>query len=98
MLMTAREDTTQSTESGAETQAEQKLKAETFRNLHIRGNPIVLFNAWDAGSAKAIARGGAKAIATSSWAVAAAHGFADGERIPLDLALNNLRRTVNAVE
>jgi 2-methylisocitrate lyase-like PEP mutase family enzyme len=98
MLMTARKDSTQSTESGAETQAEQKRKVETFRNLHIRGNPIVLFNAWDAGSAKAVVAGGAKAIGTSSWSVAAANGFGDGERIPLDLAMNNLRRIVSAVE
>ena len=86
--MTTRKDFTQSTVSGEdEVRAEQKRKAETFRNLHIRGNPIVLFNAWDAGSAKAVAAGGAKAIATSSWSVAAANGFVDGERIPLDLSL-----------
>ncbi|MGA3092941.1 MAG: isocitrate lyase/phosphoenolpyruvate mutase family protein [Terriglobales bacterium] len=66
--------------------------------MHIRGNPVVLFNAWDAGSAKAVARGGAKAIATSSWSVAVANGFVDGERIPFDLAINNLRRIVSAVE
>jgi 2-methylisocitrate lyase-like PEP mutase family enzyme len=97
--MTTRKDSRQSTVSGEdEIRAEQKRKAETFRNLHIRGNPIVLFNAWDAGSAKAVAEGGAKAIATSSWSVAAANGFVDGERIPLDLAINNLRRVASAVE
>jgi hypothetical protein len=59
--MTTRKDPTQTTVSGGdEIRAEQKRKAETFRNLHIRGNPIVLFNAWDAGSAKAVAAGGAK--------------------------------------
>lgn len=97
--MTACKDSAQTTVSGGdETSAEQKRKAETFRNLHVRGNPIVLFNAWDAGSAKAVATGGAKAIATSSWSVAAANGFVDGERISLDLAMNNLRRIVGAVE
>ncbi len=97
--MTTRKDFTQSTVSGEdEIRAEQKRRAETLRNLHIRGNPIVLFNAWDAGSARAVAAGGAKAIATSSWSVAAANGFVDGERIPLDLAINNLRRIVSAVE
>jgi 2-methylisocitrate lyase-like PEP mutase family enzyme len=97
--MTTCKDATQSTVSdGDETRAEQKRKAETFHNLHIRKNPIVLFNGWDAGSAKAVAAGGAKAIATSSWSVAAANGFQDGERIPLDLAINNLRRIVSAVE
>jgi 2-methylisocitrate lyase-like PEP mutase family enzyme len=97
--MTVCKDATQSTVSGTdETRAEQNRKAETFRKLHIRGNPIVLVNAWDAGSAKAVARGEAKAIATSSWAVAAANGFGDGERIPFDLAINNLRRIVSAVD
>lgn len=77
---------------------EQRRKAEVFRNLHIRGNPILLFNAWDVGSAKAIAASGAKAIATSSWAVANANGFVDGERIPLNQAIDTLRRIVSAVE
>lgn len=97
--MTARTDSTQSTVTVENsTVSEQKRKAETFRRLHIRGNPIVLFNAWDAGSARAVAAGGANAIATSSWSVAAANGFRDGERMPLDLAIANLRRMVRAVD
>ena len=73
-------------------------KAKHFAELHVAGRPLLLYNAWDAGSAKAILEAGAKAIATSSWSVAAANGFQDGERIPLDLAINNLRRIVSAVE
>lgn len=57
-------------------------KAKLFAQLHVPGTPLVLYNAWDAGSAKAILEVGAAAIATSSWAVAAAHGYADGENIP----------------
>lgn len=72
-------------------------KAKLFRNLHIKGNPLVLFNIWDAGSAKAIEEAGAKAIATGSWSVAAANGFADGERLPFDFALANLERIVASV-
>ena len=71
-------------------------KAEAFRALHVRGQPLVLFNIWDPGSAKAVAAAGARAIATGSWSVAAANGFSDGERIPLDLALDNLKRIVAA--
>jgi methylisocitrate lyase len=78
--------------------SDQARKAEAFRALHISGTPLVLFNIWDAGSAKAVARSGAKAIATSSWSVAAADGFVDGERIPLALALDNLCRIVCATE
>src|SRR5688572_10285369 len=64
----------------------QIKKATEFAALHVKGAPIVLYNAWDAGSAKAIADAGARAIATSSSAVAAAQGYADGEQLPLALA------------
>src|SRR5512144_2396384 len=78
--------------------ASQKDNAERFRALHIRGTPLVLFNVWDAGSAKTVARAGAKAIATGSWSVANANGFADGEHTPLALAIDNLRRIVGATD
>lgn len=65
----------------------QSEKAARFRALHEAGQaPLVLYNAWDAGSARAVAQAGAGAVATSSWAVAAAQGYEDGEAIPLDLA------------
>lgn len=70
--------------------------AAQFRALHVRGRPLVLFNAWDAGSARAIAKAGAPAIATGSWSVAAAHGYPDGEQLPLELVLGNLARIVAA--
>ncbi|HMJ93356.1 MAG TPA: isocitrate lyase/phosphoenolpyruvate mutase family protein [Allosphingosinicella sp.] len=73
-------------------------KADRFRALHVKGDPLILFNAWDAGSAKAVAEAGAKAIATGSWSVAAAQGFADGEAMPLDLALANIARMAEAVD
>src|SRR6266536_3206351 len=78
--------------------SDQTRKVEQFRTLHIPGKPLVLFNIWDAGSAKAVAGGGAKAIATGSWSVANVNGFADGERIPLALAIDNLRRIVGATD
>src|SRR5262245_62561273 len=78
--------------------ANQKRKAEQFRAWHIPGEPFVLFNIWDVGSAKAVAASGAKAIATGSWSVADANGFVDGERIPLVLAIDNLRRIVAATD
>ena len=84
--------------ASAEQMADQNQKAELFRALHIPGKPVVLFNIWDAGSAKAVGAAGAKALATGSWSVANANGFADGERIPLVLAIDNLRRIVGATE
>jgi 2-methylisocitrate lyase-like PEP mutase family enzyme len=71
---------------------------ETFAALHVPGDPLILFNAWDAGSAKAVAEAGAKAIATGSASVAGAQGFADAESLPLDLALANAERVVAAVD
>jgi 2-methylisocitrate lyase-like PEP mutase family enzyme len=78
--------------------ANQAQKAEQFRALHIPGKPLILFNIWDAGSAKAVAMAGAKAIATSSWSVANASGFSDGEQTPLNFAIENLRRIVGATD
>jgi len=76
----------------------QLSKVEAFHKWHVAGKPLVLFNVWDAGSAKAVTQGGVKAVATSSWAVADAHGFPDGEQIPRDLAMANLRRIVGVTE
>jgi 2-methylisocitrate lyase-like PEP mutase family enzyme len=56
-----------------------------------------LFNIWDAGSARTLEQAGAKAIATGSWSVAAAHGFDDGETIPLALVLTNIQRIAESV-
>lgn len=76
----------------------QVESAERFRLLHVPGNPVILYNVWDAGSAQAVAKSGARAIATSSWAVAKAHGFEDGEQFPYELAVQNLRQIAGAVE
>lgn len=46
------------------TQAE---RTQHFQSLHIKGEPLMLFNVWDAGSAQAIQDIGAKALATSSF-------------------------------
>ncbi len=62
---------------------QQKERAQHFASLHVPGKPLILYNAWDAGSARAIARAGFQATGTSSWAIAAAHGYSDGESIPL---------------
>jgi 2-methylisocitrate lyase-like PEP mutase family enzyme len=72
----------------------QSEKARQFHSLHAGKSPLVLFNIWDAGSARAVADSGAQALATGSWSVAAAHGYADGERLALDLAVANLARIV----
>ena len=76
----------------------QKDKARQFRNLHVATDPLILYNIWDAGSAAAVGRAGAKAIATGSWSVAAAQGYADAEAFPLDAALAIVARIVRGVD
>ena len=77
---------------------QQNERARQLAALHIKGDPLALYNAWDAGSARAIASAGAAVIATSSWAVAAAHGYEDGEALPLSLAEQIVGRIVAAVD
>ena len=73
-------------------------KFEDFAGLHVPGDPVVLFNAWDPGSAVAVAKSGAQAIATGSASVAMANGFGDGQEVPIELALANAARIIAAVE
>jgi 2-methylisocitrate lyase-like PEP mutase family enzyme len=74
----------------------QVEKIELFAALHKPGDPLILFNIWDAGSALAVAKAGAKALATGSLSVAGAQGFGDGEKMPLDLVVANVARIANA--
>jgi 2-methylisocitrate lyase-like PEP mutase family enzyme len=71
---------------------DQKGKAEAFAKLHHGAEILVLPNAWDAASAAILADAGAKAVATSSAAVAWAHGYADGDKLPR----TNLLATISA--
>lgn len=69
-----------------------------FAELHKAGDPLVLFNVWDAGSAKAVAEAGAKAIATGSHSLAGSQGYEDGEHIPFSRLVETARQIVDAVE
>jgi 2-methylisocitrate lyase-like PEP mutase family enzyme len=73
-------------------------KFETFAALHVPGNPVILYNIWDVGSAVAVVAAGAKALATGSHPVADANGWPDGQQVPIDFALANATRIVEAVE
>ncbi|OHV26833.1 isocitrate lyase/phosphoenolpyruvate mutase family protein [Rhizobium sp. RMa-01] len=76
----------------------QTEKARAFHALHQKGNPIVLYNIWDAGTAKAVAEAGARALATGSWSVAAAHGFADGEKLPMSVLVETAKSITDFVD
>jgi 2-methylisocitrate lyase-like PEP mutase family enzyme len=71
---------------------------ETFAALHVPGDPVILYNIWDVGSALAVVGAGAKTLATGSHPVADANGWPDGQNVPLDFALANAKRIVDAVE
>ena len=69
-----------------------------FAALHRSGEPLLLYNIWDAGSARAVAEGSAPALATGSHSLAEANGFPDGEGIPFNLFLDCFRRITGAVD
>lgn len=56
--------------------------ADAFRSLHVPGSPLLLANAWDAGSARLIESCGAAAIATTSAGLAWSRGYPDGDVLP----------------
>jgi 2-methylisocitrate lyase-like PEP mutase family enzyme len=72
--------------------------AARFRELHAGPALLILPNAWDAGSARVIEKAGARAIATSSAAVAWAQGYPDGQALPLDTLVATLRAIARVVE
>ena len=71
---------------------------EIFAALHVPGDPVILYNIWDVGSALAVVAAGAKALATGSHPVADANGYPDGQQVPLEFALANARRIAETVQ
>jgi 2-methylisocitrate lyase-like PEP mutase family enzyme len=71
---------------------------EIFAALHVPGDPLVLYNIWDPGSASAVAEAGAKALATGSHPVGDASGFGDGQKVPLDYVFENARRIIGVTK
>lgn len=73
-------------------------EADELRRLHDDPELLVLVNVWDAASARVIAAlPGCRAIATASHAIAAAHGYDDGEQIPRELMIAAIARIAAAV-
>jgi 2-methylisocitrate lyase-like PEP mutase family enzyme len=73
-------------------------KYETFAALHVPGDPVILYNIWDPGSAQAVVAAGAKALATGSHPVGDASGYGDAQQVPLDYVFDNARRIMRAVD
>jgi 2-methylisocitrate lyase-like PEP mutase family enzyme len=78
---------------------DRKEKAAAFRLMHREPPILVLPNAWDVASAKALAGiDGCRALATSSAAVARSLGHEDGERAPGQLMVEAAGRIAEAVD
>ena len=72
--------------------------AADLRALHVPGQPVVLPNAWDAASARAIEAAGFPAVATASAAIAPVLGYADHEGTPPEEMFAAVARIVRAVD
>src|SRR5207248_3880198 len=75
----------------------QTEKAERFLALHKPGEPLLLPNPWDQGSARVLAALGFQALATTSSGFALTLGRPDGA-VTRDEALEHARVIVSATE
>jgi 2-methylisocitrate lyase-like PEP mutase family enzyme len=74
-------------------------KAADLLRLHTDPDLLVVVNVWDVISATVVADlPGCRALATASHSIAAAHGYPDGEQIPLDLMITAVGRIAAAVD
>src|SRR3954471_1841128 len=77
---------------------ELRSRCDLLRSLHRPGAPLVLPNAWDAATARAVVAAGFPVVATTSAGVAAAIGYDDHEGAPGDEMLAAAARIVRAVD
>jgi 2-methylisocitrate lyase-like PEP mutase family enzyme len=73
-------------------------RCDLLRALHVPGSPLVLPNAWDVPSARAVVAAGFPIVATTSGGVADALGYEDGEAAPPDEMFAAAARIARAVE
>src|SRR6478752_4943965 len=72
-------------------------KATELLRLHHAPEILQLVNVWDAITAKVVAGvPGTKALATASHSIAASRGYEDGENIPVDEMIEEVRRIASA--
>lgn len=92
--------TEKATETTAEAAIEKAIEttSDTFFKLHQAATPLVLVNIWDPISALLAQKQGAKALGTSSAALAWALGYADGEQLPKDDLLAAVRRLLRVCQ
>jgi len=72
-------------------------RAGHLARLHRAEHPLVLPNAWDAASARAVERAGFPAVATSSGALVRSLGYEDGSMAPAEEVFAALGRIARSV-
>jgi 2-methylisocitrate lyase-like PEP mutase family enzyme len=73
-------------------------RCDLLRSLHVPGTPLVLANAWDVASAKAVVAAGFPVVATTSGGVAATMGYEDHEGAPAEEMLAAAARIARSVD
>jgi 2-methylisocitrate lyase-like PEP mutase family enzyme len=73
-------------------------RCDLLRSLHVPGRPLLLPNAWDAATARAVVVAGFPVVATTSGGVSAALGYEDHERAPAEAMLMAAGRIVRSVD
>src|SRR3954451_20483311 len=73
-------------------------RCDRLRSLHRPGAPLLLPNAWDVATARAVVSAGFPVVATTSGGVAAALGHEDHEPAPADEMLAAAARSVRGVD
>jgi 2-methylisocitrate lyase-like PEP mutase family enzyme len=73
-------------------------RCSLLRALHVPGTPLVLVNAWDAASARAVVASGFPVVATTSGGVSATLGYADGQDAPVDEMYAAAARIVRSID
>src|SRR4051794_28190298 len=77
---------------------ELESRCDLLRSLHRPGTPLLLPNAWDVATARAVVAAGFPVVATSSGGVAAALGYEDHKGAPADEMLAAAARIARGVE
>src|SRR5690242_17258627 len=82
----------------ASSSTDLQSRCDLLRSLHRPGAPLLLPNAWDAATAKAVVAAGFPVVATTSWGVAESLGYEDDEKAPPDEMLAAAARIARSVE
>jgi 2-methylisocitrate lyase-like PEP mutase family enzyme len=78
--------------------ADLKSRCDLLRSLHRPGAPLLLPNAWDVATARAVVAAGFPVVATTSGGVAATLGYEDHEGAPGEEMLAAAARIARGVE